>query len=387
MIQKSKCGRALRPFPCFINGFRMIIKSVGIRRRLQYAALVVCSTTLSCHSPEIHHISFGESYQIEGESIRLTNLDNPGALLATESYIIVLQYGGEYFLRVYDIHDHRELGQLARKGSRPDEFPTSLILDHCVPCGNSECIWVHDLNKGELIKINIAESLDKLSLAIVQRVQTRPESRFHTAFVVDSTLVVGRSTNSTPQMNRLQIYDPSSDNIVKTVALFPKIDRPSNDLEFVTSKYNMLYVASLGLKPDNTQVASAMCSFDRIDIFNVDGEIKVSVYDGREIPVSSTEYLEEENADQLRMYYGDIFTSNSYIYALYYGQPFSEFGRMPVPTEIRIFDWLGEPRAKIKVGEYLHSISVDEGKGVIYGLDVLEKRVLRYDIKPILDEL
>jgi hypothetical protein len=261
------------------------------------------------------------------------------------------------------------------------------MVDQYEPCGNDDCLWVHDLNKGELIRINLTESLRNQLTVVDKKVMTRAESRFHTAFYIDSSRVVGRSTNSTPQMNRLQIYNPQSDLILKTIPLFPEVDRTRKDLDFVVNKYNMLYVSNLGLKSDKTRIASAMCSFDRIDIFKTDGELENSVFDGIEIPDNIAEYLEASDSHKLTMFYGGIFTSNDYIYALYYGQPFSEYGRTPVPTQIRIFSWNGSPLCKIDVADYLYNFTIDEKNGFMYGVDNFNKRILKYNIKHVLNEL
>jgi hypothetical protein len=130
-----------------------------------------------------------------------------------------------------------------------------------------------------------------------------------------------------------------------------------------------------------------MCSFDRIDIFKIDGELEMSVFDGLEIPDIVNEYLEADDSRGLYMYYGGIATSNDYIYALYYGQSFADFGQIPIPTQIRIFDWKGNPLSRIEVSDYLYSFSVDERNGVMYGVDNFNKKILRYNIKPVLNEL
>jgi len=357
-----------------------------MRQTIQLMPFLACAICISCNKPEIQKLHFSKSYSIVGDTIQ-TKTANTSGLLVANNYLISSQFIGDHFLKVYDATNFQELGVLAKRGSEENEFPTMTMVDQYEPCGNDDCLWVHDLNRGELMKINLTESLRNQITVVDEKIITRTESRFHTVFYIDSLLIVGRSTNSTPQMNRLQVYDPNSDLILKTIPLFPEIERTRNDLDFVLNKYNTLYISYIGLKSDKTRIASAMCSFDRIDIFKTDGELVKSVFDGIEIPYNIIEYLQENDSHKLNIYYGAIFTSNDYIYALYYGQPFSEYGLTPIPTQIRIFNWNGDPLSKIDIEDYLYNFTIDEKKGLIYGVDNFNKRILRYNIKHVLNEL
>ena len=188
-------------------------------------------------------------------------------------------------------------------------------------------------------------------------------------------------------MNRLQIYDPTSDVILKTIPLFPEIKKGRKDLDFIVNKYNMLYVSNIGLKPDKTRIASAMCAFDRIDVFKTDGELERSIFNGSEIPDNISAYLAQTDSRGLNMYYGGIFTSNHFIYALYHGQPFPDYGQKPISTQIRIFSWNGNSLCKIVVRDNLYNFTIDEKNGFMYGVDHYSKQILKYNIKHVLNEL
>lgn len=341
---------------------------------------------LSCGDVGEERLKFNKEYRAKITSVFQIS---PGAksMLATKRYIITSHTNQEYFLKIYDKESLQEIGQMVKKGSGPDEFPTGIVVDSYEDCGQDECIWAHDLNKGQLNQFNVTKSLEEETTFVIQKVATRPESRFHTVFFVDSALVVGRSTNSTPQMNRLQLYDPYSDYIVKTVGLFPSINRTRNDLDFVTNKYNTLFVSCLGIKRDKTLIVSAMCHFDRIDIFTIGGDLVHSVNNNAEIPREISKYLMSDGPKGLRHYNVGISTSDRYIYCLYYNQPFTEYLLIQKPIEIRIFDWNGNPIAKIKVEEYLQFFTIDESNGLMYGSEFHSNKVIVYDIKNILNEI
>jgi hypothetical protein len=209
------------------------------------------------------------------------------------------------------------------------------------------------------------------------------------AFFIDSNKIIGRSTNSIPHMYRLQMYNPQQDVITKTVPLFPVVKKMSDDLDFVYRKYNYLYTSHIGLKNDKTKIASAMSAFNRIDIFDTDGILEKSVLEGAEIPKDDIQsYLAAEIGDNraLMIHYNAIYTTDNYIYALYYGQAKSDYAMKLIETEIRIFDWAGKPLSKIKVPDYLLNFSIDEERGLMYGVDYSNGKSLQYDIKKIIYE-
>lgn len=334
---------------------------------------------------------FENEYTVEGAQI-LSEEFSINQLFAINNYLFGYQKTGQYFFKIYNIETLSEIGEICKRGKGPNEFPSFLILNQYETCGIDLCIWVHDLNVGKLTKVNVKESLEKGETVVLNEIATKSQSSFFNAFVIDSSLVVGRSTNSIIDMNRLQLYNPINDSIIRTIPLFPKIDvtRSNDDINFRMVKYNPLYVGSIGLKPDKTKIASAMTSFNRIDIFDVNGDLYKSIVEGPEIPEYLKNYLnsDEDNSEStLQYFYSSIFTSNNFIYALYIGQMLSEYGGKSIPTQLRIFDWEGNPLVRININDYLFSFTIDENRGLLFGVDYYNEKLLRYDIKRIIEKL
>jgi hypothetical protein len=355
----------------------------------KFGFIILAFLLLSCNKQHVHELAFEKEYSVTGEDI-LQNSFNIAKLFVAGNYLIGLQDKAEYFIIVYDSETLKELGEFARKGRGPDEFPTTIIIDRIFQCDNNVYIWVHDLNESVLCMINITESLKKQVTIIDKKFKTKAESGFFMAFFIDSTKIIGRSTNSIPQMYRLQLYNPQQDVITKTVPLFPVVKKLSDDIDFIYRKYNYLYTSNIGLKNDMTKIASAMSSFNRIDIFDTDGILETSILEGVEIPKDDIQsYLTAESGDNraLMIHYNAIYTTDNYIYALYYGQPKSDYAMKFIKTEIRIFDWAGKPLSKIEVPDYLLNFSIDEEKGLMYGVDYFNGKNIRYDIKKSIDDL
>jgi hypothetical protein len=147
------------------------------------------------------------------------------------------------------------------------------------------------------------------------------------------------------------------------------------------------------MKPDKTKFVSTMNMFNRIDIFDNDGNLINSIIDN-ENNISKrqiNEYLsaKEEKLKKVdvKNYYRCVYPSNSFIYALYYNQLDSEYGIKSIPTEIRIFNWQAEPVCEINVPDYLTTFTIDEKRGIMYGVAYFDEKILKYDISSILDEI
>lgn len=182
------------------------------------------------------------------------------------------------------------------------------------------------------------------------------------------------------------------DSIIKTVPVFPKVENNNYDLSFLFYRYNSLYISTFRMKPDKTKFASAMVMFNRIDIFDSEGNLENSIIEGEDFPEKTLdEYLKakQENIDKINVkrYYQGSFVSDSYIYCLYYNQLQNEYSKNSIPVEVRIFNWSGEPLCKIKVPDYLQSFTIDEKNGLMYGIALFDEKILIYDIKSILNEI
>jgi hypothetical protein len=83
------------------------------------------------------------------------------------------------------------------------------------------------------------------------------------------------------------------------------------------------------------------------------------------------------------VFYGAVQTSDDYIFGLYTNKKLLELVETPRETEIHIFDWEGNPVAKIYLEDYIGSFAVDIRNKVLYGIDNLEQ-IYKYDISACL---
>lgn len=336
---------------------------------------------------------FQKEYSITCKEIMSEYIDIEYLKLADTLIIAKLFSEEDYYYAVYAPSTLTEIMRIARIGNGPGEFSNGLSYYGQYTLDNNRIkIWVKGTNSNKLSLIDVSESINQNKTIVEDVIKLSPETEYSTVFYIDSTKVVGRSYNSTPNMNRLQIFNPKENTIVKTIPLFPEVKNDNQNLQFIFYRYNFLYVSSLTMKYDKTRFASAMNMFNRLDIFDANGNLLNSYIDKDNISKSQIrDYLSstEQNLINLdvKNYYMNACSTNDFIYTLYYNQKQADYPRKSIPITIRVFNWNAEPVCFIKVPDYLTSFSIDEKNGIIYGVAYHDEKILKYDIKSILDEI
>ena len=338
--------------------------------------------------------TFNKVFYLKGTEVLKEAYEVSSLSMADTLIIARLRPESEYYFSVYDPKTLKEIIKFGKKGYGPNEFPssTSYMGQYEVVDGDL-MIWLLGLNTSKMYRVNISKTIASKQTVIEKIIKVRPESSFLSVYYIDSTKLIGRSGNSTPAMFRLQIYNPKADKVVKTIPLFPPIERKKDDMEFVFYRYNLLFVSGLTLKPDKTKLATAMEMFNRVDILNIDGDVIASFVDkyNNISDANIDNYLsaKEQGLKYLNInsYYIKTCSSDSFIYTLYDNYQFKKSYFESHPVAIRIFDWESHPVCEIKIPDHLRTFTIDEKQGVIYGVDYLNEKFYMYDIKPVLNEI
>jgi len=349
----------------------------------------ICLLAMGCASEEkgSTKLTFKHSIDLVGEEI-LKDAIGLSAIHTIDNYLITRKSGSEYFFTVYSLDSLKELGQIVRNGDGPNEFPTVAAFDYVSSKNNFSYLWAHDLNRPILSKININKSLEEGKTVVEDTASLPLEESFVTVFKFSNEKIVGRSGNTVPDMGRLKIYNPKEKKISKMVPFFPKVEYSRTDDEFMVTKLNSIYVASLTFKPDGSRMASAMNNFNQVDIFDSNAELILSLKDNvEEYDKRRKEFLNNENLDfrHLKSYYSGVTSTNNFIFSIFRNQPNEDYGEKLIPVTVRVFDWEGNPIAELNIPDYLFSIAIDEKNGYLIGFSYHQEKLMRYDIKEVLD--
>jgi hypothetical protein len=204
------------------------------------------------------------------------------------------------------------------------------------------------------------------------------------AFYLNPTKVIGTITNMDIKMERMRLYDPTQDKIIKTVENFPAIEKKSDDYVYLQYRHNTLYVGNSVLHPERNRIASSLYYLDRIDVFDTEPNLLNSVsYSPPNEKSVIDDYLSTEpgSESEIRNYYAGIFGTKDFIYALYHNHLLKEFDKEK-PVEIRVFDWDLHPVGVYKVPDYIANFTVDERRGKIYGVKSrTDNAILEYNFQ------
>ncbi len=345
--------------------------------------------------------SFDSVYSVAGKEI-LKDQYNILTLNVADTFLLAtLRDTKDYYFTLYNAKTLTKVMDVAPHGKGPGEFSGGLSYQNYEMGNGHLYLWVWAYNSQKLIRINLSESVSQHKTIPVKVLKIGikdgfiSSEDFHSIYYIDSTKVVGRSTNLALHINRFLSYNPVKGRIINKVPPFPKVKYDSTKKDeghgFLMYRYNPLYNAGFRMKPDKTKFASAMGMFNRLDIFDADGNLINSYIDDDNITDKLIkEYLSvnENNVKNVpvKNYYADSFVTDSFIYTLYHNKLASDW-KTSVPVQIRIFNWEAEPLCTIKIPDYLQHISIDEANGILYGNAINDEKVLKYDISSILNEI
>jgi hypothetical protein len=336
--------------------------------------------------------AFTKSYELSGEEIFNEEFDIM-LVDAIDTFIFAKLRSNDYNFRIYNSKTLNKIVNIAPIGESGNNFTNGLqYFGQYEKIHDQLYIWLCDKNRNKLYRINITKSIKDSKTCIDKEIKYLPECMFSQVYFLDSATIIGQPSNLAIKMNRFQIYNPQLEKIVKTVSLFPKVNNDNQDLNFIFYRYNRLYNCGFMMKPDKTKFGSAMNMFNRVDIFDKDGNIKNSYIDEDDIPgyiIKTYLSAKQENIKKVNVkdYYMAAFATNSFFYTLYYNQLQSDYPEKSVPVKIRIFNWNAEPVCILKVPDYLQYFSIDEKNGIMYGVAYFDEKILKYDISSILDEI
>lgn len=257
---------------------------------------------------------------------------------------------------VFTVYDTNGIcvGSFGKAGRTRNEFTGGTVVTQQFENGK---LWINDVNKAMLTRINLNVSLDS-STCVVDKEMVTAGRVINAFYVNDSTILYEQETMDN---YRVYVYNTLQGKAVKQYDLYT----PCRDAFGVYYSYMLLH-------PNKNKLVAAMATLNQVNFLTVkDGKRKaVSLYEKSVL---------EKDHEKRKQYYCDVTATADRIYALYMNQSKEESFDKPKPMEIHVFDWDGNFKERLLVGEYIFNIAVNEKGQYLYGLN-LDNNVYKYKL-------
>jgi len=298
-------------------------------------------------------------------------------------------YSSSIYYHAYDKNSLKYLGGIGVRGEGDKEWLTVYDSGQFEKSGSEIYLWLHRYQKGFLSKINISKTLKSGSPYPVIEKTLKVDSKdfpFFTLFTLNNEKLIGNCWMSEEGQVRIKSYNIAT-KVVKKSKLFPQI---KNSSHLPSEVINSLYSSGFRKHPSKNLFMQSMYMFNRIDIFDENLTLKHSIvggenwrdnyYDGTEINPASDFFKNRVNG-----YISSRVTKN-YILVVDSNKKKSIIDNFVKESYIKIFNWEGQPICILKTSDNIFSISLDEEDGILYATDVVNEKILRYNIKKIMEK-
>lgn len=343
---------------------------------------LIFTVLLSCSVKDTEHTKtyqpFPKSFQLKGEIILENELAALGAY-QVDSLLLLYVRKMPHFFSVYHSKSLRPLGKIGIRGEAPHEWKGAFFVAQSSLEDGQHKLWINERSKSQMIQLNLTESLKKQTTIQDTVFSYKPQLELGSyIFPISERKWIANQAESGEDKGRMLIYQPIDQtsilvNLYPALAYTKKLPKPI---------LHQLYADHWAIKPDKSLLVSAMLAFNRIDIFDTEGNLKYS-YEGKiaaRQPTLSEKQLLEGDLSEMMLHYVEVVATERFIYALYIEQKEYEYGDKPKYTEIHVFDWTAQPIAKFDVPDYLSSFAIDEQNKQIIGINFFEEKILSYDL-------
>ena len=237
---------------------------------------------------------------------------------------------------------------------------------------------IYHFNKGMLYKMNISESIKNKRLNIYTLKDSLPPILFNFV-MIDSTTFFCKELNNMQTQQIRYILDMGKKNIP------PHLEKLNLAAIEKDEDFNLLSTSTKHNINKNI-IIEAPTDLNYINMYSVDGSFSKTICIGKKLD-NIGKIQEKEKGD--RMYTSaDLRLFLKFWGVVYINEDNKTYQikRRQLPN-ILLFDWNGEPLAKIKLNQFITSFDIDFINGYLYTFDVHTEMFTKYDIKEILKEL
>ncbi len=357
---------------------------------------IICNVVLilflgsvtSCHyNTELDNaqFTFEREIHLEGEEI----LGTEGfiwSLEVVDTLLVGWTRMSDYQYVICNLKDYTKIAEIGRLGEGPDEFDGSTYFSGQYDnINDSLYLWFFQPHRNGVFRVNLSQVLNKEKLAFDRKFKVRPHANLTLdVFYLNDSTIIGPQTNTAIDMKRFITYNPANHDITVMVDNFPKVENRNNDIDFIQFKYNHVYLNRFDVDEAKGKAVQAMRYFNRIDVFDFEGNNDLSIVEGPENPICDLDHF--INNQNLYLCYQDLCLIENGIFASFCDDKTATEDEIR-KGQIRVFDWKGNPKFLIHTPYNLDTFTIDENNGWLIGCCIEEDKKLRFNISSVLKEL
>lgn len=318
-----------------------------------------CLDTSSQINKRVKYSKFQESLAFAVDSVRIPPvlLHENKLIITSGNKLVSMSIYTDTLFRVFQLPGLEYLGGFGRIGNGPEEYlnPSISSLHNY----KSELI-IQDMRY--IRKIQLQEGVvSNNTIRIVDQKKTPSALRMinNFRFINDSMSLGLKLSNAEKQLFVSNM---------KTDKCFWWIDFPMFYKNIPVPLLGNLYYKKVEVSHSRNRIVFAFHKFPMIQIYDLNGKLIRSTYID-EGPKQITLRLKGGQIDYLGsyLYYDRLYTTEDYIYALF---NVMEVGTKEIlhgnTKQLHIFDWEGNPVARINVSEELNLFAVDKNNSDFY---------------------
>lgn len=302
-----------------------------------------------------------------------------------EDFLIFEISKDKFFYKVFDKNTLELIGDFGVRGEGPEEWTDEITFSGQFEVSHSRpYMWISSNQKGFFGKLDILKTLEnKNGYPVFEKILPVNSREFPNSFMIyiNDSLFISRPHYIDNHITRIKSL---SNNSIQNVSLaFPIVQ---NIQKLESPEIYNIYLGSVAKHPTKNILVQSMTFFNRIDFFDlqlnhlygtVEGKNwKDNYYNATTLTKRESWFFDELDG------YNTLYVSENYVYAVKVS-----YKNKIRASELRVFDWDGNPKAIVNVPHSIVSIAVDEKKAKMYGTSLEEERVWVFDISNLLKKL
>lgn len=350
-------------------------------------SILIFLCLVSCNNHKKTTISLGEvkfykefPREITLEEISDVFTDEMGltSIKVLKDYII-LSHGSHW--SIYSKDNLKKVNDILSIGQGPNEFLSVPYASACLYLtkdNDSTYCYMRDEMKHRIVELNITKAIEgDVTLIPSLENESISSSTWDITPLAPGEALLHEPYDEYTGFKRLYLSTDTLYEVPSTLKLSEAKVKDEDDINYLvkTARYN----------PSKNKIIEAMRRFNQLNIYSIDKDWGVTVcigdrLDNVENIVSPNMITGRNEAYKSCTAWDDTFG------AIYTGA--SEFeinSGLKNTSEIQIFDWDGNPLARISFNRRIVGFDCDFDKYILYAIDGNEDKIIEYDISDYMD--